>query len=100
MKKYRLLKDLPDLKAGAIFTPDPKNPGYFRRELADRSEYYYSTETMDQKEWFEEIKDDPKEYTKGDMISFAGFVADFTVSRHVVADWEELYLNTWLKSRC
>jgi len=60
MKKYKLLKDLPDLKAGAILYVNGCDGGFFYDGGEyTHPQYMYSEETVySQPEWFEEVKED------------------------------------------
>ena len=70
MKQYRLLKDLPGIKAGAVFN-------LFDDEDSLIVRYYSDGITIEERlvinnhDWFEEIQ--KKEYTEKDMIEFAEF---------------------------
>jgi hypothetical protein len=74
MKKYKSLKDLPGYPAGTIWVKDERiNPldslGYYP-EFRQRTDWllYLPTKCLiEEKDWFQEIKDSPKEYTKEDM---------------------------------
>jgi hypothetical protein len=62
-KQYKLLKDLPDAKAGTIFTSDGEDGGYYYPDLFGRNQSWCWKEPVEQEdsEWFEEIKPEVKE---------------------------------------
>jgi hypothetical protein len=53
-KKYRLLKDLPDLQAGAVFFWDNEN-NRFANDIYSSEGYLFAYHIMEDIEWFEEI---------------------------------------------
>jgi hypothetical protein len=55
-KKYRLLKDLPDLSQGATFTYSERMGGWTNDDYSDESYVFYKL-TMEQEDWFEEISE-------------------------------------------
>lgn len=69
MKKYRLLKDLPSLKAGSIFSKDFGKPDY------RNGGYYFMEDEIKDPEWFEEIGDGCNHVNVTDM-SGAYFLCD------------------------
>jgi hypothetical protein len=57
-KKYKLLKDLPDLKAGAVFEWDENNERYYCK-VGDDFEYKYQPIYLESNpDWFEEVKEE------------------------------------------
>jgi hypothetical protein len=84
MKKYKLLKDLPDLKAGAIFEYfdefKPDNPWYRVKTIISPTETEFSSSQYtlkflkDETEWFEEVQE--LKYTDSDMREFAVYVGN------------------------
>lgn len=68
MKKYRLLKDLPFLKAGSIFSKDFGKPDY------RNGGYYFTEDEIKDPEWFEEVGDGCKHLkvtnVTGDYIKY------------------------------
>lgn len=54
MPTYRLRKDFPDAKAGAIFNPDDVKLWYFAEQGNLENSYHFSLATRD--EWLEEIR--------------------------------------------
>ena len=61
MKRYKLLKDLPDVMEGMLGLPD-KSIGYFRFPTCDGGHITYSEDFMlSHSDWFEEVKEEPKE---------------------------------------
>jgi len=64
MKQYKLLKDLPDLKAGAIFIKGSEEDGDYHCQ----GEYRYDEDVVENNpEWFEEVKE---EYEKSVAMTF------------------------------
>ena len=74
MKKFRLLKDLPDAKAGTIFIEDvdPMSPYIkYKQEYNKQDDYherssFYARFVVDNPEFFEEVKE---EVTAEDVIA-------------------------------
>lgn len=71
MKRYKLLKDLPDLKAGAIF--EFSGPEYISKNNLDLPDTYYSKLLVESTpEWFEELKEGvkhPIDYFRESVLS-------------------------------
>lgn len=58
IKTYRLLKDLPDCKAGSIFTFDGDcNYDYESTQYTDGKSWYRNVVVENNLEWFEELKE-------------------------------------------
>jgi len=76
--RYKLLRDLPDLKAGAEFYYSEGHGCYVcpkRIYIGGGISHHFFTEgTMEDKEWFEEIPEAKKEFTLSDMVAFGKFI--------------------------
>lgn len=69
MQKYRLKKDIPGLKAGAIFTWDDLRGAYLH-DVSEKIGYAFIKEDVENDTyWFEEIKEEVKEEEKIGLIS-------------------------------
>jgi hypothetical protein len=87
MKKYKLLKDLPEAKAGTILTPGDLKDVYEYPCSSGAKSWYANALVENTPEWFQEIKE-PK-WTDDDMLRFANYVSLFggnTYSR--LEDWK------------
>ena len=60
-KKYRLKKDLPDCKAGAIFVKSNVNDSYWSKRQYHEISGYNKKFVENNPEWFEELKEDTME---------------------------------------
>ena len=76
MKKYKLLKDLPDLTAGAIFYSCENIMGIVFYRANDKHNRYNASEVENNPEWFEEVKEieDREEYLELIIKSYQSIV--------------------------
>ena len=58
MKRYKLLKDLPDLKAGEIFEYNEDAGSYISQSMNKNHYLLYDDTVENNPEWFEPVKDD------------------------------------------
>ena len=94
MKKYRLLKDLPGIKRGAMFT-DERCDDYFEGVEGSNEHHFNGGIIRENPDWFQEIQD--KEFTKDDMFSFAQLYHNH--QPYEGATWVESIFKSWLKTR-
>ena len=94
MKKYRLLKDLPGIHKGAIFT-DEKCEDYFQGKDGGNEHHFNGCIIRENPDWFEEVQE--KDFSKEDMKDFAIYYhQERVVSPLRIAD--EL-IEVWIKQR-
>lgn len=81
MKKYKLLKDLPMMKAGAIFTLKDIGVLYYKDENRLMSLSVLDQDKMKRDgtfdEWFEEIKDEPWKPSEGEQYFYISSESQF-----------------------
>jgi len=106
MESYQLLKELPDLKAGAIFDFDEKTGTYILTagtSMAPKDKYWFDPITVEQSpEWFRKIvlPLERKEFSWANMISFAQYVHgsdciyEINQQRHIPID--ALLVDKWI----
>lgn len=101
MKKYRLLKDLPGVNAGAVFIlKDGDYPCYFPD---DNIRLAYPCRIRpdlveNNPEWFIQQEDAP-EFTWADMIKFAYYVHERGKLQDKVIGWGYKYLTDFVKNK-
>jgi hypothetical protein len=78
MRKFRLLKDLPLLKAGAVFVQHRIADSYrCPSETPEVLYYVYDAEVVENGfTWFEEVKEEEKKWTDEDMQMFLSLYAE------------------------
>lgn len=73
-RKYRLLKDLPGRKAGAVYTPENRNPEWYNTNGGLFYQRIPIEQITDNPEWFEEIKEpEAPAQTTEDLVLYDWF---------------------------
>ena len=102
MKKYKLLKDLPTWKAGEIFILKEDGNLFWNDNGTEVMIYFSATiekfGILENKEWFEEIPEEPKsvfDLKKGDDYWFISAKNFYSGSVFDYEKIEKYYLETW-----
>jgi len=77
MRKFRLLKDIPGIRAGAIFEASVVDNFYecINGRVSINKFALPDSVVEDNPGWFEEVKEQEKEFTKADMLAYAAYYA-------------------------